>query len=446
MIHRNRTQPNGTQYLSVASQIRHAVTVIEVLFAMGIALVGLAGIAALLPLASRQASYSYNLTRSASMADDTMNQIEADDLIALDGLEYWNQAVGVPQWSTAFQGPPAGSTIRPSYCIDPIYWGTQPSIPAAFGAPGAFERTYFPYYAQTYNPLSDAANAPSAWPAPQPRMFRATYKPYVGLGVTNPASRMSYKAAINLFGSRDDLTAIENDQDGTKNIVIGQQTSLLGDILKAASENVATRMITVSPTPVDPASPAGTNPLYNVAVVVFRQRLLDLSTPDLTTLTTESLPEAERVAWALPPSLIPSVNANAAVANTSTFHGDSGFELNLYSHRNTDSRVRTNDWILLSREFNFPIGPIYVFGWFRITSVDGDVIVNSPGNQGLGKFVVNNDPFGNVINANSIWRKRIRVTGDDWIFQSGAGGGAQPTTATLMSDIVTVHQRSMQLD
>lgn len=45
------------------ASIRNALTVVEVLFALGIILVGLVGIAAMIPFAARQASESYSITQ-----------------------------------------------------------------------------------------------------------------------------------------------------------------------------------------------------------------------------------------------------------------------------------------------------------------------------------------------------------------------------------------------
>ena len=60
---------------------RDGVTVLEVLFAVGIILVGLVGIAAMVPFAARQASQSYKITHGLATASNTLASFKGDLMI-----------------------------------------------------------------------------------------------------------------------------------------------------------------------------------------------------------------------------------------------------------------------------------------------------------------------------------------------------------------------------
>ena len=56
-------------FIQAKRQVRRAVTLVEVIFAVGVVLVGLLGVMSILPLAGRRAEDSINLNVGAAMAE-----------------------------------------------------------------------------------------------------------------------------------------------------------------------------------------------------------------------------------------------------------------------------------------------------------------------------------------------------------------------------------------
>ncbi|MCU0711764.1 MAG: hypothetical protein MUC43_06865 [Pirellula sp.] len=85
---------------------RTGATVLEVLFAVGIILVGLVGIAAMVPFAARQASQSYQITHGLATASNTLASFKGDLMIK-------------------------PSIDRPWVLVDDFYAKTSPNLPHA---------------------------------------------------------------------------------------------------------------------------------------------------------------------------------------------------------------------------------------------------------------------------------------------------------------------------
>ena len=422
---------------------RSGVTIAEVLFAMGIALTGLVGIAAMIPLAGRQADYSYALTRATSIAEGNLSGIVATEAYRRENFIRYESLTGT--WTPVpanNQLPPPAAPVLPiewySYCVDPIYWGSQPTTAPNLAPAGAYQREFFPHYAQNYNPLSSPFAPSDPWTA-QPRMFRVTY-PGPGAGVN---ARMPKVLARQLFAASDDIAFSMNEEDESIRAFRSYYLDNTNGVpLKSTSHNEFEYLMTCSVVPALPSDEVP--PAYNVALVVFANRNLDLNENPV---DVSALPEGERVTWATPPEYDPNNTAASAIANAENpVSGNVGFELNIYADFNVDDSVRENDWVLLSRRYDFDENRrASVFAWAKVTSVSET------------ERTTNNvtDPYRQAVS--NVWRRRIRVTGADWIFQDtrhpsvvrtpGPGQIAtSPTTVTLFDNIVTVHQRAVEID
>ena len=62
-------------FIQAKRQVRRAVTLVEVIFAVGVVLVGLLGVMSILPLAGRRAEDSINLNVGAAMAESIMDDL-----------------------------------------------------------------------------------------------------------------------------------------------------------------------------------------------------------------------------------------------------------------------------------------------------------------------------------------------------------------------------------
>ncbi|MFM8327549.1 MAG: hypothetical protein ACKN9U_22035, partial [Pirellulaceae bacterium] len=169
-------------------------------------LVGLVGIAALIPLAGRQVVDSKTATLAASMAQNSYRAIEAANLHVPSTDRPWLIARDDPAHPTGKQFTAYGSfeslideeatwvasqainggvantvaiplsrayASRRGYCIDPLFWASQPFEPATASTPPVpfvqdstsadfpYRRSRFPHYHERFNPV-DGVNLTNA--------------------------------------------------------------------------------------------------------------------------------------------------------------------------------------------------------------------------------------------------------------------------------------------
>jgi hypothetical protein len=191
-------------------QCRHGLTVTEVLFAVGIVLVGLIGIATMVPFAARQANESYRITQAMATGTSAVEMSRSvavarpteerpwqiiDDVVPVNGVGDSNESVfsslqsvyGGPDTNQSsvdyslyryqFQNIPDYPTqhtavndrqsawinmnraLGTCFYMDPLFWGQQAGISSTKvlhddprWAP--FRRTRFPYYSEVFRPSS----------------------------------------------------------------------------------------------------------------------------------------------------------------------------------------------------------------------------------------------------------------------------------------------------
>lgn len=217
---------------------RSGLTVVECLFAMTIMLIGLIGIAAMVPFAGRQASDSYRIVQALAAGENalaifnsnavstpTLNapwQIVEDAYVvsppAALGLAaqtpmgdsnassfesfpklYEGDRANSRVYSlykyyydllSSYPSTPAGQRTRAAvaqnralgtgFCVDPMFWAQQLRVPTTAGTKlmdrdwGNFRRTRFPYYHETYPTSMDPFGSVSGSSGTTPRLFRVT--------------------------------------------------------------------------------------------------------------------------------------------------------------------------------------------------------------------------------------------------------------------------------
>ncbi|MFK7737252.1 MAG: hypothetical protein AB8B50_14550 [Pirellulaceae bacterium] len=464
------SKKNVSRTMRLQSPSREAATIIEVLFAIFVVVVGLMGIASLFPLAARNAEESNAANNALTQGRIWLSDFVARGFNDHDGLTQtgngynwvWrqdyaqpgtpvlqpglypvskfgppnNQGTGTARLaSTPTFSNPAHSQLeltrfwsQQSYCLDPLFM-SDPDVITGFNAGGngrvaGFRASVFPYYEDGHNPTEDAAVTPAQAPwEDQPRMLR------VSLG--GGAGQIPRKLVNDLFVSKDDLATLIDDTDdavpatrifsagGGKNLTTGDYTW----------------MATVSPEFTD--SPLAVTNAYVMSLVIMQRRDRQYIGSTLTPIagTKDSKPNGERLLWVYPLS--------------GNFDGGTGGRVRLISNVDVEERLHVGDWIMLGKHYALggsPTQRFSVFRWYRIVAADADPIKDQLQNviptnpQGNGT-----DPYGNNSQV-QVWARDVVLEGPDWDFTPALGTIVTPTSGTLMSNVVTVLERSIQVD
>jgi len=472
---------------------RDGVTIIEVLFAIGVILIGLLGVLAVIPIAGRDAGEAIRLDAANRIAAGIADELQARDLASLDGLVYvdndpsqaddflttsqiltpfvnypaenaptnlgnpWRSlgevidAPVVP--NTTGSGPPnirikgldspglasrfpgSGPTYRTtrmaSFCLDPDFFSKN-ATGALGGTRNAYQPSRFPYYSEWYSGVTDpAANLGSvgAMP-PMPRMYR------VGAGGTSGGGGAFAASVIaDALTHADGSLMMYRPKD--KTLAPSQVMNNL-DVAGATagsrrSPGRYTWLATVTP-------PLDNSNHYNVTVVVIESReafanLYDAaSAPPVSSADVN--PASERVFWVTNPVQLGST-----------------IEVTAYGPNTVDDSIRVGQWVMLSRQVyqtsnGFPTGnPVQphptqpaVHRWYRVQRVLG---------REEGAFT--QPPFDPT---SGVWRRQVVLEGPNWQFgfeNNGNGGAAEvlladDTYMTVVSGAVSIKEFTLELE
>ena len=224
---------------------REGLTVVECLFAMTIMLIGLVGIAHMVPFAGRQASDSYRIVQGLNAGENALAVFNSNGIVTPTLNAPWQlveDAYAVPttlsvggqtingdsdvssfeSFSTLYEGErangrifslykyyydlltgfpatPAGQRLRAAvaqnramgtgFCIDPMFWAQQLQVPNMVNTKlmdrdwGNFRRTRFPYYHETYPSSMNPFDSVASGSGTTPRLFRVSlHDPSIVLG------------------------------------------------------------------------------------------------------------------------------------------------------------------------------------------------------------------------------------------------------------------------
>ncbi len=466
--------------------LRRGISVIEVLFAMGVAVIGLLGIASLIPMAGKNAADSIQMSEAQALAQDWYSELTARGMHVSGN---WIMRRDFPtagylnfdkQLGTTIPGrgcnPVSSSGMlrelgRESVCLDPYFfahasvqfpstsaWATA----ATMSQSNNYRPAVFPYYQDTYNPLVDPAYPATvsngfAWDA-QPRMVRVTVP-----GSAGPLVPISIRGLEQAFLSTDDLAITLDvpalnidDKDATiPPMRVGQSNQ------RFASTNHYSWFATMSPAEPIPALSTDSTIFYTVSLAVCHNRELNMVDPAITAPRlgaadpprVEEKPQGERLMWVEP------VSGN--------FIGGNGGRVRLVWNDGMDADLRSGDWVMLSRNYAsvavsvspFAHRPFSVFRWYRIVSVEQEqsqtLLGSPPLPWQLGTLAnvtssgATTDPAGHASNTlpNQIRAKEVVLEGPDWTFSPTTivSGSAvtfmTPTSATLVKGVRTVIER-----
>tara|TARA_R110002049_G_scaffold2750_6_gene22052 strand:- start:10503 stop:11768 length:1266 start_codon:yes stop_codon:yes gene_type:complete len=408
------------QKLRFQSTIRRAVTLVEVIFSIGVILIGLLGLLSILPLAGRRAQDSLNLNIGSAVSESVLARLKSrqslsnGELLALD---------------TSVLASPGS----PSFVIDPLFASLYEDAANAdtsdgitmppTGTSNGYSELFFPYFKTNHNPFFDPSDTLSTsmaneWPSAQPRLIRAgiargTPTPPVGAGLTNLF--LDAEQARTLVERSDDLPIVRPD-DGSKpaSYVALQATS-------TAALNYGKRIPTGEFTWVATVNPLPGGVYASISVVVMRQRERNFVAPAVAGPVGDPRENSigERLAY---------------VTFASGFSGGAGGLVHLVASASTPSKISANDWIMLSRTDS-----VNTFHrWYRVVSVDADPIMTTAV-----------DPVSS--SSQDVWFHKVLLDGPDWSFGFVTPGNADTvaiadnTFATIVRDVVSVTERTVLL-
>lgn len=462
---------------------RSGLTLAECLFAMAIMLVGLLGIAVMVPFAGRQAADSYALVQTLAAGQNTIAVAESaqvfrpstsmpwqfiDDsaetavdsrdtfFVSVERLYQQLYVSSLPAGHNAIQRYNAANTaLGTGFCLDPNFWGHQARYNAWRGPShrkvlandwGYYRRTRFPYYNETYPanyyPFSTGATATT------PRLARVSLRDPGGSDMNGNNGWLREPAAKIVSSSGGgDVTKEVAEKDKSygplRGFASSANSALVSSIQAGSGASNASWLATIVPTDETPiASPTNSAlPFYpetfDLSVVVFSKRdVRDLVFENATaydTFMTDPFPAtSERI-------------ADVAFLNPFEASTSSTFSIRLQTDERVGLRCRVGDWIMLSRYRvfrNAATGALFrrqQHEWYRMLSVTAEETLTGP--------------FGNTLVA-----CEARVYGKPWGWslsevewfrdQNLAPPNLnlmEPAVATLVPNVINVYQRTLKI-
>ena len=391
---------------------RAGVTVIEVLFAAGIAVFGLIGIASLIGVAGRQASQANEVAEAQALSNSWYADFVTRGFNDSSQWRWFNDQLG-GAYATKFVafangGSPGSMTSTPSVrtafrhavCIDPTFFADATNIiamspPNTYGPAQAYRPGLFPYYQDNFNPLTspvatiDFPTHPNFLPADMPRLLRVSLASSVAAGI------MSETLVEQIFQSHDDLDPVQDEDDKTL-----PATRFIGTGGgKLLSKGEYNWFATLSPREFASTlefSNTSQEKLYTLDVVVVHRRDRQFFVPSSGGV--ENIPQGERL---------------LAVTPTTSFTGGSGGRVIMSASIEVSDKIRIGDWVMLARHQDASMSRSTVVRWYRVIGLDAEPTLTS-----------------------TTWNRNVILDGPDWVFSA-----ANPTQATLVPNVVTVLER-----
>lgn len=468
---------------------RHGLTLAECLFAMAIMLVGLIGIAAMVPFAGRQAADSYSIVQSLAAGQNTIAVAKSSQVFRPSTTSPWqfiddNPLTPVDSRDTFFVSaerlyqsiyfsllpiPQASATDNQRYvaantalgigfCMDPNFWGHQarynqwrgPSHRKVFANDwGYYRRTRFPFYNESYPvnyyPFSTGATAMT------PRLARVSLQDPMGTDVNGNNGWLREAAAkiVSSSGGGDvtkEVAQVDKSFGPLRGFASASNSALVSSIQAGSGAANASWLATIVPTDETPFAEPTTEELpfypesFDLSVVVFSKR-------DVRELVFENAAEYDTF-MADPVPAVSERIAEVEFLNRLEASSSSTFSITLRTDERVGLRCKVGDWIMLSRYREFKnAADIVLFRrqqheWYRLISVTAE-------ETSIG-------PFGNPIVA-----CEVRVSGKPWgwslselewfkdhpspPFPLPGPFPTNRTVATLVPNVINVYQKTMNL-
>lgn len=355
---------------------RNGLTMLEVIFAMVVILVGMVAIGLMIPLAGREAEDSVQITHGLAAGDNALALFNTTNIAQpslespwclVDDIGGAEHSVSTMQaaYDAAGRSRPApqnelqvaiaqNEVASLGFCIDPLFWGFQAR--GGNQVPLPFFRTRFPFLFDHANPVTMIADQQNLPPAP--RLLRGSLTDPRAL---TPGSWLRQPAAVRLatmYGG--DIVQPET----TKNKALGPIRSVYvaGDgsiISNPVASQQSSWLVTVTPSENTPSitldrareaiakhgytvfanQPIDIPRVYDVALVVFSKR------------DAREINAVTAVQGATPPVLnIPAGELVFNVVNMTDDAINSGtFNVTIQGAPGTEESVSVGNWLMMSR-------------------------------------------------------------------------------------------------
>ncbi len=404
---------------------RAAITLIEVIFSIGVIMIGLLGLLSVMPLAGGRARDAVSLSVGAEMGDSIAKEVLVrkwlgnGNLVEMSG----GGTVGYNFTSNRLENISSGTPL-PGICIDPLYHAVQGGTSTTFNS---YDDSLFPYYVRAHDPLLNPADSNSTWKPPSlfpwpvgeagnaPRLTR------VGL------SGASAELARTIIESVNDLV-VQQPKDTTV------PAKLTG--LNSGETDYGRRIPTGEFSWIATVVPSQNSRFAHLSIVVMRNRVVDIDFPTAA-LTPPVLPEMNGVSERV-----------AQVTFASGFSGGAGGVVHLTASATTSSELSPNDWVMLSRRLP---DSTQVYRWYRVVALDqdpADIFAYSNSELENGGAALPVPEMGVVRSDEKLWRRRVSLDGPDWEFDFDTAFEPDSdntfydnTFATLVQDVVSVTER-----
>ena len=406
------------QAADIRTPARRGVTILEVLFASGIAVFGLVGIASLIAVAGRQASDANNWSEGQAAAQNALSDfvvrgyadstawLTFDDLITDSFPNHFKNYKTMLSGGTSLARGTSLGGIRTdnrfAVCIDPYFFSdptTVENVGTEFTNAQAYRPGLFPYFQDNFNPIDPST----------PLGTNAGRLLRVGLKKSSSGGLLSAKAVDRQFQLLDDLAITTDDADQTQ----APERILSGNAAQGLAKGEFSWLATLCPREISPIestfdSTAYPENLFTLSIVVCKRRDRAFYIPqrDAGGVQIQQSPLGERV---------------VAVTAPNDFKGGSGGRVTLSAASDSDNlardisdSLRPGDWVMLCRESPLAGGNLMtICRWYRVLTLDIDTDVTG-----------------------GVWSRNVLLDGPDWEFVA-----TYPTQATLVSGVVTVVER-----
>ncbi len=472
LMHNSRcgTRPvNGT---ALPAGVPSGLTMLEVIFAMVVILVGMVGVGLMIPLAGRQAADSYQITQGLAAGESALAMVETTRVVqptvetpwcliddsAGVGYSLGSMQAAYDQVALTFPAPSnqldaaiaQNEVIGIGFCIDPLFWGYQPRV-AGNPLPPPFVRNRFPGLDEFADPVSlnstprrtprllrgslSDPRSPSNWLS-QPTSVRVATMEGGDLVQATPTSNRAANPLRAVYASSEvGLPLMSNPATPTPTswmmtVTPSENTPIIS--LNLAAQNYDGRSL---PAPGQPPTVLSNRPVkiprtYNVSVVVFAKRDVRDFNPTISPAL-QNLPVSERTVR------VSDISADALTSGSFTMTVDASPLIN--------AKIKVGDWLMMSRFTSLELLPKQqnrlnatfvsrqVHRWYRVVGVSGE------------------DTFP----------RSIRVSGKPWNWTDAEindsrqrnlalpilppSPGAIETHAVLLRDVVHVYERQVEL-
>lgn len=432
-------------------RVQFGVTLVEVIFAMGVVLVGVLGVLSVIPLAGNRATDAVNLNTAAMLSDSVAKQVVASNLFVDEPTDSIAAGQLQPISALPLKVPstsiPSTANFNPytrPFCIDPL---VAANTPTDGSTDDSYVAGYFPFFERNHDVLLDATDVDSTPTSVsgfdgQPRMLRVGPSDLASLVAVQAQQELSRLIAEN----PDDIDAYI-PKDRSQPAILTGLTGTTGGI------SFGTKVPTGQFSWVITVDPFEDTNYASMSVVVMKNRERITEFPTAPASSTRNSAAAERV---------------ALVTDAIGFSGGSGGAVTLMSSGDTSSLIKSGDWLMLSTNAdasNSGVHSVYhVHRWYRVVAVTEEPVLVTP----TSNSVVDGLEVPACVNpasrpASTVWRRRVVLDGPDWSFQlpefvtppatpdprripaPTAASTNSYTYATLVEGVVAVSERMISL-